>query len=72
MEYTNRFQLSSYEIHPAYIRRLIGHFGRQVRFLFDVGATVKEAQHLARHSAPNLTANIYARVRDERLHQVTE
>ncbi|MCZ7645688.1 MAG: tyrosine-type recombinase/integrase [Planctomycetota bacterium] len=41
-------------------------------FLFDVGASLKEAQHLARHSDPNLTANIYARVRDERLHWVTE
>ncbi len=38
----------------------------------ESGATVKEAQALARHSNPNLTMNTYARVRNERLSEITE
>lgn len=41
-------------------------------FVFDAGATVKEAQALVRHRDPNLTANVYGRTRDERLHEVAE
>lgn len=40
--------------------------------VFESGATVKEAQTLARHSTPDLTMNIYARTRDERLIAVAE
>ena len=35
-------------------------------------AALPEAQKLARHADPKLTANIYARVRDDRLHEVSE
>lgn len=41
-------------------------------FVFEAGATVKEAQTLARHSTPDLTLNVYARARDERLSKVAE
>jgi len=40
--------------------------------IFENGATVKEAQTLARHSDPRLTANVYGRTRDERLAAVAE
>ena len=43
-----------------------------VTLVYEAGATVKEAQSLARHSKPELTANIYGRTRDERLAEVTE
>lgn len=35
--------------------------------IVESGATVKEAQTLLRHSTPNLTMNVYARARKERL-----
>jgi len=38
----------------------------------EAGATVKEAQTLARHSTPELTMNIYARARMHRLHEIVE
>ena len=38
-----------------------------VTLTYEAGATHKEAQALARHSRPELTANIYAEARDERL-----
>jgi len=38
----------------------------------NVGASMKELQTLARHSTPELTANVYARARDERLAELTE
>ena len=38
----------------------------------DSGANAKEAQSLARHATPNLTMNIYARARDERLAEIAE
>ncbi|MEI6233320.1 MAG: tyrosine-type recombinase/integrase [Planctomycetota bacterium] len=38
----------------------------------DSGANAKEAQSLARHATPNLTMNIYARARDERLAELAE
>ncbi len=41
-------------------------------FLIEVGASIKEAQTLARHSNPRLTMNIYARTRVERLHDLAE
>lgn len=41
-------------------------------FLFESGASLPEAQKLARHADPKLTANIYARVRDVRLQEVSE
>lgn len=43
-----------------------------VSWLLEAGASVKEAQVLARHSTPDLTMNVYARARDERLAQVAE
>ena len=41
-------------------------------FVLESGASLPEAQKLARHADPKLTANIYARVRDDRLHEVSE
>jgi integrase len=43
-----------------------------VTFVIESGATVKEAQALARHSTPNLTMNTYARTSQKRLCEVTE
>jgi integrase len=43
-----------------------------ITMLFENGATLKEAQELARHITPHLTTNIYARVRDERLARLVE
>jgi len=43
-----------------------------VTLVVEAGATVKEAQELARHSTPNLTMNVYARARDKRLCDVVE
>jgi len=41
-------------------------------FVFEAGASIKEAQTLARHSTPILTANTYGRTRENRLHDVAE
>jgi integrase len=38
----------------------------------SVGASMKELQTLARHSTPELTANVYAKTRNERLAELTE
>ena len=38
----------------------------------EAGANIKELQTMARHSTPKLTANIYARTRNERLVELTE
>jgi len=43
-----------------------------VTLTYEAGATHKEAQKLARHSTPQLTANTYGRTRDERLAGITE
>jgi integrase len=43
-----------------------------VTLTYEAGATHKEAQTLARHSTPQLTANTYGRTRDERLAGITE
>jgi integrase len=43
-----------------------------VTFPYEAGATHKEAQELARHATPGLTANTYARTRNERLAGITE
>lgn len=43
-----------------------------VTCVLEAGANVKEAQTLARHATPNLTMNVYARARSERLAEVTE
>lgn len=43
-----------------------------VTLAVEAGANVKEAQTLARHSTPNLTMNVYARKRDERLSELAE
>ena len=37
----------------------------------ESGANVKEAQSLLRHSTPEMTMNIYARARSERLYEIT-
>ena len=36
------------------------------------GGTVKEAQELARHAAPDLTMNVYGRVREDHLAEAVE
>ena len=43
-----------------------------VSFVLESGASVKEAQSMARHSTPDLTVNVYARARNERLKDVAE
>jgi integrase len=43
-----------------------------VSFMLEAGASAKEAQTLARHSKPELTMNIYARARSERLSELAE
>jgi len=43
-----------------------------VSHILEEGATVREAQTLARHSTPVLTMNVYAKTRDERLADLTE
>ena len=43
-----------------------------VTLTFEAGANHKEAQQLARHSTPELTANIYNRTRNERLVEVAD
>lgn len=40
--------------------------------VIEAGASVKEAQTLARHSTPGLTLNVYARSRSERLNELAE
>lgn len=39
-------------------------------FVFEAGASVKEAQSLARHSTPDLTVNVYAKSRSPRLSEI--
>ncbi len=43
-----------------------------VTFSYEAGASDLEAQRLARHSTPSLTANVYGRVREPRLAEITE
>ena len=43
-----------------------------VSFVIEAGATVKEAQSMARHSNPDLTLNVYARAKEERLSELAE
>jgi len=43
-----------------------------ITFVLESGATVKEAQALARHATPELTMNLYGRTRQERLSEVVE
>ena len=43
-----------------------------VTLTYEAGANHKEAQALARHSTPHLTANTYGRTRNERLAEVAE
>ena len=43
-----------------------------VTFILEAGATVKEGQTLARHATPDLTMNVYARARNERLAELAE
>lgn len=43
-----------------------------INFVIERGATVKEAQALARHSTPDLTMNVYGRTRPERLAETVE
>jgi hypothetical protein len=47
-------------------------FSFLITYILEAGATVKEAQVLARHSTPLLTMNTYARTRDSRLTDLTE
>ena len=43
-----------------------------VNFVLKAGASVKEAQSLARHSDPRLTLNIYAKDDDQQIADITE
>lgn len=43
-----------------------------INFVLETGASVKEAQALARHSTPELTMNVYGRTRKERLSETAE
>ena len=43
-----------------------------INFVLEAGASVKEAQTLARHSTPEMTLNVYGRVREERLADAVE
>jgi hypothetical protein len=43
-----------------------------INLVIESGATVKEAQALARHATPELTMNTYGRTRPERLHETVE
>ncbi len=43
-----------------------------VTLTYEAGATHKEAQELARHKTPGLTANVYGRTRSERLAGIAE
>jgi len=43
-----------------------------VSWILEAGASAKEAQVLARHASADLTMNVYARARSERLAEVTE
>jgi len=53
--------LSFHSLRVTFITRVI-----------ESGANLKEAQTLARHLTPQLTMNVYARTRDERLSEVAE
>jgi hypothetical protein len=41
-----------------------------INLVIEAGASVKEAQTLARHATPEMTLNIYGRTRESRLHEV--
>ena len=43
-----------------------------INLVLETGATVKEAQTLARHATPQMTLGVYGRTREERLHEVVE
>ena len=43
-----------------------------VTLAVEVGANIREAQTLARHSTPESTANVYAKTRDARLAELAE
>ena len=43
-----------------------------INLVIESGVSVKEAQTLARHATPQLTMNVYGRVREERLAQAVE
>jgi integrase len=43
-----------------------------VTFVIEAGASVVEAQRLARHATPTITMKLYARARESRLSQLTE
>ncbi len=60
-KWTAEGKLDFHALRTAYISRVV-----------ESGASVKEAQTLARHSTAELTLNTYARARSERLAQVAE
>lgn len=43
-----------------------------INLVLESGATVKEAQALARYATPQLTMNVYGRTREERLAEAIE
>jgi len=40
--------------------------------VIELGASVKESQHLARHSSPDLTMNVYAKAQDKKMVNLIE
>ena len=43
-----------------------------ISLVIESGGTVKEAQELARHATPDLTMNVYGRVREDHLAEAVE
>lgn len=43
-----------------------------INFVIESATSIKEAQHLARHATPEMTMNVYGRVRKERLSDTIE
>jgi hypothetical protein len=43
-----------------------------INFVIESGVSIKEAQVLAHHATPELTMNVYGRVREERLSKAVE
>lgn len=58
---TNEGKVDFHALRVTYITEIV-----------DSGASVKEAQKLARHSTPNITMNTYARTRKHSLQEVAE
>ncbi len=65
----------SYKKFELFLTWLNNIYALRVAFVtlaFEAGANIKEGQALARHSTPQLTMNVYARARNERLSDLVE